>query len=301
MIAEAEHSHRSTRSISLFRSWIALLRSKPQPFSFTVAALIGSFLGAGEIPGVQTALEAGVMVYLISAAIYLYNDAVEVDLDRMNTQGTVKRPLTTGGASVGEAFALTAFAAAVGLLLAAVLGSLTLLLAASALSLGVAYSAPGIYLKKRFPHKTVVMAVSASLASMMGASPYTIFNMRVAIAVGVTSSYIVTMAIINDFRDIEGDRAFGIRTFPLVLGVPVSLMLMRTGFALTGALIVLSSILYHTAALFMVIALLGLTASIITTLPIASKSPEPKACRKVLKKIRLLHFLMQTALLSLIL
>ncbi|MCP8315238.1 MAG: UbiA prenyltransferase family protein [archaeon] len=207
------------------KCWFSILRSKPQPFSFTCASLVGLFLGARGIPSPQIILLVGSLAYLISTSIYVFNDAVEVQIDRVNVQGTTKRPLTTGEATRGDALALAGLAGFSGLILAASLSSLTFFLASLALSLGIAYSAPKIYLKKRFPHKTLVIAVSSTLAPLTGASYFSIFDVGVVLATGTTSSYIIAMAIINDFRDMGGDRAFGIRTLPLVLGPSVSLFL----------------------------------------------------------------------------
>ncbi len=286
--------------LRLLRSWFAILKSKPQPFSFTIASLFGLLLSAGGTPSIQITIKAGLLAYFISTSIYILNDALEVHIDKVNIQGRAKRPLTTGEAAVYDALALSGLTGALGLVLAAYLSNLTLLLAALAFILGVAYSAPKIYLKKRFPHKTVVMTISASLAPLTGASYYGLFNLGIVAAVGITSSYIVAMAIINDFRDLEGDRAFGVRTIPLVLGPSTSLLLMRGVFVLIGVLVLLMNIFHRLSQVYTFTAVLGLAASIIITLPLTSSYSKPIICRKVLKKIRFLHFCMQLNLLTIL-
>ena len=159
---------------------------------------------------------------LANAASNAWNQAFDAEIDRVNKP---ERPIPSGRATVRQALALGHGAAlhslAAGAAHAAVSGRPWFL---ACVALGVlatwAYSAPPLRMKRRTVGALVTIAVPrgflvpvagwAVVSSPAGLEPF---------ALGlVPGLFVLGAAATKDFADVEGDRAHGCRTLPVVLG-----------------------------------------------------------------------------------
>jgi geranylgeranylglycerol-phosphate geranylgeranyltransferase len=91
------------------------------------------------------------------------------------------------------------------------------------LAIGITYSSPKIALMKRFVVKTVSIAIFYNLCALLGMTAYSLdfamdnpvqvvtILLTLAIAVFISST-------LNDMGDVDGDKAAGRRTIPIVIG-----------------------------------------------------------------------------------
>lgn len=146
-----------------------------------------------------------------TAAGNAINDIYDVDIDRVNKP---RRPLAAGALSVRSAIGLYAFffAAAVFLML--------FIPAAAAAWIGVWIVLLHIYswrLKRMYLVGNVLVSAVAGSGFLLGAQVGEDI-MRGVIPAGFTFLFVMGREIVKDTDDIEGDRACGARTFPIVAG-----------------------------------------------------------------------------------
>ncbi len=182
----------------------------------TAAARLGlpwPFLGVGL--AVAAAL-------LANAASNAWNQAYDADIDRVNTP---TRPIPSGQATVRGALLLghgcAVAALAVGALHAAVSGQPWFLgcVAAGVLATWI-YSAPPLRTKQRTFGANVTIALPRGLLVPVAgwavtAAPSTFEPFALGLVPGL---FVLGAASTKDFADVEGDRAHGCRTLPIVLG-----------------------------------------------------------------------------------
>ncbi|MFH1539870.1 MAG: UbiA family prenyltransferase [bacterium] len=194
-----------------------------RPFTLlapAVGILCGIAVAAGETGAKWNAAAALISVAaacLLNAASNTLNQLCDVDIDRINKP---HRPLPSGRVAPREAtgLAILLFAAALRLAWAVNLQFFALCVAAAIMTF--AYSAPPLRLR-RFPVAAdIIIAVPRGMllfaagwsaaASLDHPLPWTIGGLLAFFILGAMSA--------KDFADIEGDRAGGIITLPVLLG-----------------------------------------------------------------------------------
>ena len=114
----------------------------------------------------------------------------------------------------------------VSLLLAASLNFYTIFISIFFILLGIAYSHQRFNLKDKFPLKTVVTASGAALLSPAGRRRCN----RLILADDISSlfffAFFFILGPLGDIGDLKGDKAGGWRTFPIVLGMKLTLIVM---------------------------------------------------------------------------
>jgi len=169
----------------------------------------------GDVLGVAGTLLAVFLAFQASVAL---NDLVDEESDRIVG---ADRPLVTGALGRGDVARFAAAAAAAALLFALNVKYSTFLLVALALALSFIYSAPPLHLK-RFPVlATLALGCISLLACLAGFSAFAeerataVFPLRlgwtIVLAFGLGFSA-------KDLKDVEGDRATGVWTLPVLLG-----------------------------------------------------------------------------------
>ncbi|HZB15845.1 MAG TPA: UbiA family prenyltransferase, partial [Nitrososphaeraceae archaeon] len=114
----------------------------------------------------------------------------------------------------------------IGLSLTAFINYYTLCISSLFTVLGIVYSHPRFKLKDKFLLKTVVTAGGAALLSLLGGAA--VLNTSVPILYTSLSFFIFYFILspLGDIGDIKGDRAAGRRTFPIVIGMKATLLIM---------------------------------------------------------------------------
>lgn len=210
------------------RGYVELIK----PFSrskstlyYALTALMGSVLASHGIRVAET-LKAVFSTLLAAFAIYALNDVCDVEVDRINAP---ERPLPSGRVSVAEAKALVIVLFTFALALALTGNMLTFAFTLLFSALGIAYSLPPLRLKDGW-FAGVCWGLGIAATVLCGASPYTI-TMPVITASAMLAILTAGCGLIKDLKDLEGDRAKGIHTIPILIGEEKAAKLMTATFA----------------------------------------------------------------------
>jgi 4-hydroxybenzoate polyprenyltransferase len=237
-------SGRRGNRTSFASSQLVLLQSRGKwGIMYTLATIsglfvpIGGFLTSTEGQGVSwmtIALDSGalfVATFSIITSMYVLNDLVDADLDGSSGK---KRPISSGQVSKAQARIFVIVTSAAGIIFAvATFNPSNVIITFIIIGIGLMYSAPKISLKDRFVMKTVAIAATSMLCLMLGGS-YAFNNsgtiphhyiialnslpLVCTYAALMSGSIIFITSLLNDLGDVEGDRAFGRRTIPIVIG-----------------------------------------------------------------------------------
>jgi geranylgeranylglycerol-phosphate geranylgeranyltransferase len=194
--------------------WLRLIRGWNVVLS-GAAAIVGAYLTTGHI-GLATWILIPLAPMLITAAGNIQNDLCDLAIDRLNRPD---RPLVTGTIPPGQARTMTALFYATGLVTAGISGWLPLIIAAVVVLLLNLYNAKW----SRFP------AIGNLAVSAMGALPVIYGGVSVGAAIPSRLAIPAAAAVIafwlhlarellKDTVDIDGDRASGRRTLPILYG-----------------------------------------------------------------------------------
>lgn len=240
---------------SFAKSQLVLFQSRKKfAFLYCLATVTGLFcmpgvLGALSSPNpdflviVQMTLPLPLTSLLATAGTYIMNDLVDADLDRANGK---KRPIPSGMVSKRQAWVFIALVFGVAVLLTMItFRPINLVIVTLMLLIGITYSAPRIALMKRFVVKTVSISIFYILCALLGIT--SAYNLHLAVESPVlVASVLLTLAImvfisstLNDMGDVDGDKAAGRRTIPVVMGkdktIKLTMILAASVLALTWA------------------------------------------------------------------
>ncbi len=245
----------ATNRKSLFSSQLILLQSRKRwGIMYMMATITGvvistsGFFGSFGVLGVNPFQDSILRnlatvpaTFLIITGMYVLNDLVDADLDSSSGK---KRPIPSGQITKSQAWFFVIWTNAVGVLLVLFIFSpLSLILASSIVAIGILYSVPKVCLKDRFILKTVSIAAASMLCLLLGGSyvfefpssgfptnsygynnTYNNFDtsnhsMLLCIYSALMSgSIIFVTSLLNDLGDVEGDKNFGRKTIPVVIG-----------------------------------------------------------------------------------
>lgn len=243
------------------RAYLELLRPPLAPMDLALpaaSALLSAYATTGSLPGAAPFLIATIGAYFAITSSYVFNDYVDVDVDRVAMPG---RPLPSSkvsrrGAGI-YALALLMLAAAA----AAYLNPESLVMLFAATAIITAYSA---WAKRRTPLSWIFVGLAYGMVPVgvwLAISPAGYLMPGpgfhpAALILGL-------MICITDWgftncdasRDVPGDRAKGIPTTPATYGIPLTSKLVAAfwtaGVILSLLLGILSGLgaLYHAAAI----------------------------------------------------
>jgi 4-hydroxybenzoate polyprenyltransferase len=159
---------------------------------------------------------------MITTGMFLLNDILDIELDRANGK---KRPLPSGQVTKRQGWIFIIWTNAAAVALAIITGNpMTMILVLPMLAIGLMYSAPKIALDDRFVIKTLVIAIYYILCAALGFT--SVYGISFAISNPMLPVYAAFVlggmrfisSVLNDTGDVEGDRAAGRRTIPIVIG-----------------------------------------------------------------------------------
>jgi geranylgeranylglycerol-phosphate geranylgeranyltransferase len=310
--------------VQYFKVIVYYAKARSNVYIFAFATFISLLLGSSGNFSANSgvAVSAVISSYLLALSTYVYNDATDLQVDKIN--GT-KRPSVTGRANKKQLIVLVTFLNTVALLLATSINLSTLLVASSFTVIGIAYSHPKINLKNKFPLKTVVTAAGAALLSLLGGtsavaasdnigSPSPPLHIPVLYVAFSFFAFFFVLGPLGDIGDLKGDKSVGRRTFPIVIGMRSTIFVMLSIPVLITIVLVVTTTIsvttgYNTTpyvndkSVFQT-RTLGLYATIgvcITTfliiLHIYKKINDVSAIKSTRPKMRLMHVLLQLTLL----
>jgi 4-hydroxybenzoate polyprenyltransferase len=245
-------NRKEKREISLVTSQLLLLQSRRKwGIMYMLAAVSGMFVPIGIFtPTInQGDLVLTIVIknipllaasFLIITGMYVLNDLVDTDLDRSSGK---KRPISSGQVKKTRALFFVIITNVTGMFLTLMTyNPYSITIALIIIGIGFMYSVPKISLKDRFVVKTGSIAAASMLCLLLGSS-YTFgntgmvingFKYHISFDVPIlVSSYGAVMSgciifitsLLNDLGDVDGDKAFGRRTIPLVMGRKNTIML----------------------------------------------------------------------------
>ncbi len=195
----------------------------------------------------------------VNAASNTLNSVYDLEIDRINKP---YRPLPRGAIDPHEALTLAWLLYLITLWRATVTNESFAGFVLIIMFLTIAYSAPPFRLKKRFIINNVSIALARGLFGVLAA--WSIFGDPMSpIPWGVGAILFIFLcgaATTKDFNDIEGDRAYGVKTLPVVYGVERAATISAAFFVLPFAIIPMTvqlNFLYPRANLLVVLGFMG--------------------------------------------
>jgi 4-hydroxybenzoate polyprenyltransferase len=198
--------------------------------------IIQASLGRMMIPTPDMALTAVALLsmMLINAAGNYWNSIYDVEIDRVNKP---YRPLPSGLLTPREARAIALVLTAGALMAALAVNPIFFALATAGMAMTFFYSAPPVRFKARLWVNNIAQAlIRGVLGPLTVWTVYARITPDVLALTSVVFLLIVTGQSVKDIPDMKGDAAFGIRTIPVVYGVPVCNRIVAVGAVASGVL-----------------------------------------------------------------
>ena len=180
------------------------------------------------------------MAAMLNASSNAINQIYDLEIDRINKP---RRPLCTGALTMGEAWAFTVAAAVAAWLLAWLAAPdgrrecFWIVLFTSVLVW--AYSAPPLRTKRHGIWANVTIAIPRGLLLKVAgwSTVKTVFGLEPWFIGAIFGLFVLGAGTTKDFADIEGDRAGGCKTLPIVYGVKKAAWIIAPFFVLPFFLI----------------------------------------------------------------
>ena len=232
--------------------------------------------------------------YLLGLATYVYNDFTDFQVDKINK---TNRPSIKDRLTKRHLITTVCIMFTIGLGLTASINFHAFIVSIIFVALGIFYSHPKFKLKDKFLLKTLITGTGAGLLSLLGGMA--VMNTSPSIIYTAFSFFIFYFILspLGDIGDINGDRAVGRRTFPIVFGIEKTLLIMLSVPFVISLLTVSSYSILH-MNMVGVFAVIATSIAIIATIMRLHKSlmyhHEVKSFRH---KMRFLNITMQIAML----
>jgi geranylgeranylglycerol-phosphate geranylgeranyltransferase len=230
--------------------------------------------------------------YLLCLGIYILNDIMDLGEDKINSES---RPIAAGVVKKREAWGAVIVSVALALIGSFFVNLPTFGLFAIAFFLGLAYSWPRIHAKKRFPFKLIVAASGAAIASLTGGIAAENLNAIIFFAGVAFALFALVTLLLGDIADMRGDYALRVKSFPIIFGARRAVIVVAT---LPIILSVLGIAVYRYTNLNLIFPLLLVGVSCYSSFSIAGlwkNYNDPKICRNVKSKMRVMHLVIQLA------
>ena len=312
--------------IQYLRAFIYYVKARSNVYIFAFATLVSSILGS-HITGIDYIITIQVVIasYFMALATYIYNDIADMEVDKINK---TNRPSVTGKSTRKQLIVIVSVLNGTALLLVSSMGLYTTCISALFISLGIAYSHPKLNLKHKFPLKTLVTAAGAGLLSLLGgvaaittATDASYDNntfffsslLPIIYAALFFFAFFFILGPLGDIGDLKGDRAVGRRTFPIVLGIRSTILVMLSiPIMILAMTLSLTYYSYHVdlsiasgtnshrimyinpSGTYLIIG--SCIATLVFILRISKKTDDALAIKSVRPKMRFLHILLQISL-----
>jgi homogentisate phytyltransferase/homogentisate geranylgeranyltransferase len=191
--------------------------ARPHTIIGTALSVVGLWAiseNARGVPDLAATLLVGLMVNI---AIVGVNQITDVEIDRINKPWL---PIAAGELSMSGACVVVTVCTVAPLVLAVTQGAVETVAVATGLAVGAVYSLPPFRLK-RFP-VAASLCITGVRSLVVNLGVYWHFAGRIDAPVWALCLFVLpfsfAIAVLKDVPDIEGDRAYSIRTFTVRLG-----------------------------------------------------------------------------------
>jgi len=257
---------------------------------FPWATVMASFIAIRGVPPVLPTIKAAIAGSAIALSIYISNDVMDMETDEINI---IRRPIVQGEVSKRDALILSLILTVVGLMLGFSINLTTFSLCMTGVILGFMYSFSPIHLKRRFLLKQLAVSGGGLISSLTGGAAVETISSSVLFAGFIFFTYAMAVVPIVDLGDITGDKEEGRKTLPIVWGPRYTI---RLAIAIMFAIIVAGIVGYYqlgfNLALPTLVSIVCL-ACVYVLYPLFNHWQDYIYCRKLIKKITLLHFMLQ--------
>jgi len=175
----------------------------------------------------------------MALGVYLWNDVCdyEQDISDEGIEGLApsSRPLGSGLVSKRRMGVFSALLVALGLTASALINIEVLLAQIAFLVLGLIYSTEPIRLKRFFFLKQVMTALGGAISCLSAGLAAGIISVQLLYLIGLFVLFIVGCNPLGDLKDIESDRAGGVKTIPILFGPDFTIKLALATFTAAAA------------------------------------------------------------------
>src|SRR5919107_646289 len=204
-------------------TFIHYVKARTAPiYCFPIATLITVILGSQGHFDPYIAIGIVTASYWLGLAAYVYNDLTDFEVDKINK---TNRPSVTGKVTKNQLIITVCLMFTIGLCLTASINFYTFGVSIIFTALAIFYSHPKFKLKDKFALKTVITGAGAGLLSLLGGMAMLNLSLPILYSAFAFFIFYFILSPLGDIADIKGDRAVGRRTFPIVLGMKPTLMI----------------------------------------------------------------------------
>jgi homogentisate phytyltransferase/homogentisate geranylgeranyltransferase len=191
--------------------------ARPHTIIGTALSVVGLWAISENARGAADLAATLLVGLMVNVAIVGVNQVTDVEIDRINKPFL---PIAAGELSLGSARAIVLVCTVVPLVLAVTQGWVETVAVATGLAVGAVYSLPPLRLK-RFP-VAASLCITGVRSLVVNLGVYWHFAGRIDPPVWALCLFVLpfsfAIAVLKDVPDIEGDRAYSIRTFTVRLG-----------------------------------------------------------------------------------
>ena len=185
-------------------------------------SVIGLFITCRGLPPPILVLKIFVAMTGTALCVYFYNDILDFEQDMASKEfgdfTPSGRPLGRGLVSKRRMGVFSALMGALGLTVAALINFHVLFAQLIFLALGFIYSTEPIRLKKRFLMKQITTVIGGSIACLSAGLAVGTITVQLLYLTGLYVLCTLGISPLGDLKDMDSDRAGGVKTIPIIWG-----------------------------------------------------------------------------------
>jgi geranylgeranylglycerol-phosphate geranylgeranyltransferase len=221
---------------------VRLIRSRSLVYAFALSALGVFFIATGgKIPDFSVPVRLVISTYFLALATYLYNDITDYQTDIINNRNSIHN-LENVKQRITRYYTITFFS--ISTILAFSINLPTGIASLAFSGLAILYSHPKTKLKNMFVIKTTVTGAGAFIASMMGCLSSGGFSYLGVLASLIAFFFYFILGPLGDIGDLKGDKEAGRRTFPIVIGISKSFLIMGIATFVISSIFLVSNVFF---------------------------------------------------------
>jgi len=214
-------------------------RMKIVLLAYSWLSIIGLCIVYRGLPPPILLLKVFCAVTGVAFGMYLWNDVCDFKQDMvskdMMDQSTSGRPLAKGLVSKRRMGVFSALLVIFGLTVSALINIEVLMIQLAFLFVYIIYSTEPIRLKRIFLWKQVTVAIGGAIACLTAGLAVGTISIQLLYLTGLYVLFLVGVNPVADLKDIEADRAGGVKTVPIVWGPGATIRLALATFTAAAA------------------------------------------------------------------
>jgi len=202
-------------------------------------SIVGLCIVFRGLPPIMLAVKLFCAMTGMALGMYLWNDVCDLKQDMIGKeivdQSSSGRPLVRWLVSKRRMEVFSALLVALGLTASALINIEVLLIQFAFLVIYVIYSTEPIRLKRFFLLKQVTVAIGGAIACLSAGLAAGIITIQLLYLAGLYVLLVVGANPLGDLKDMESDRAVGVKTVPIVWGPGTTIRLALATFTASAA------------------------------------------------------------------